>query len=39
MTKNVVRMTNMDVDMLREMRKQWFAPMEQILKEMHTKED
>ena len=24
---------------LKEMRKQWFAPMEQKLKEMHTKED
>ena len=24
---------------LREARKQWFAPMEQKLKEMHTKED
>ena len=24
---------------LREMRKQWFAPMEQKLQEMHTKED
>ena len=24
---------------LREVRKQWFAPMEQKLKEMHTKED
>ena len=24
---------------LREVRKQWFAPMEQKLQEMHTKED
>ena len=24
---------------LREARKQWFAPMEQTLQEMHTKED
>lgn len=30
---------NMNSDDLRERRKQWFAPMEQKLKEMHTKED
>ena len=31
-------MVKQNVD-LRETRKQWFAPMEQKLKEMHTKED
>ena len=30
---------NMNLDDLRERRKQWFAPMEQKLQEMHTKED
>ena len=32
-------MPNRDMKDLREARKQWFAPMEQKLKEMHTKED
>lgn len=32
-------MTNRDLNELREMRKQWFAPMEQKLNEMHTQED
>ena len=31
--------TNKNRDELREARKQWFAPMEQKLQEMHTKED
>ena len=32
-------MPNRDIQELREMRKQWFASMEQKLQEMHTKED
>ena len=32
-------MTTMNKVELREARKLWFAPMEQKLKEMHTKED
>ena len=32
-------MANRDVKELKEMRKQWFAQMEQKLQEMHTKED
>ena len=34
-----IDMPNIDKKELREMRKQWFAPMEQKLQEMHTKED
>ena len=32
-------MTDQNREKLREARKQWFAPMEQKLQEMHTKED
>ena len=32
-------MMERNLNELKEMRKQWFAPMEQKLKEMHTKED
>ena len=34
-----IDMPNIDKKELREKRKQWFAPMEQKLQEMHTKED
>ena len=32
-------MATKDKEELREARKQWFAPMEQKLQEMHSKED